>query len=292
MLGMMVFSSSSENTLNIESLEYQIITSLNFRHNDSMFKYAHLFYLYVLALAFIIMFIIAFRDKILKDDVVIIKVYCAVIVGWSLLLILASLTLYFTVGKHIFKVNARLKAFNDYVNQRIHKKLNFLKLIEKPSANIIEMNNVIKKCLKMMYTNDTPTETMAKAFYTLTLYNHYHKLTIRNASINDAFVLFKSTYQVTNTYNPAAYLQRYGTYIEDINSSIIMENIDKTVRNPNLENALLLCNKWTAATNEAANTIYPEDALNAFGIIAFVIFALNIIAASGAVFAVLQKLDI
>jgi hypothetical protein len=194
-------------------------------------------------------------------------------------MIVISMVMYFTVGKQLFKVNDKLKNFDRYVNAHIYKKLNFLKLIENPPMSIIESNTVIQKCLQIAYSSTASTTDLAKAFYTLTLFHHYQKLSSRNPLIYDAFKLFKATYQITNDYLPSAYLQRYGTYIEDIGSTLILPNLARHIKNVNLDSAVLLCNKWVSRTNELANTFYPEDAMTAFLGITIVIFLTNLFCA-------------
>lgn len=163
----------------------------------------------------------------------------------------------------IKRAEERTREMNNFIYDNIYKKGNFFKYIEKPKKNIIDVNNSINNCLKLLQKEQDPLQ-LAKGFYTLTLYYYYQNFSLKNVNINKAFEIFSLKSQLTRDKFPSGYMQRYGTFIENIGENIIRPKMPST---SHVNEAMFKCDEWISRTNEYANTIYPSEAYNAFMIL-------------------------
>lgn len=269
----------SENDVNINTLEYQSVQSLSMRNTTTSFNYTYVLILPLIALVCVLLFFALWliwapiTQAIYPSNIKNMLRLAYIVFGAAVFVVGSQALVYFKVGKNIGYVSDRLNKFDLYVCSHIYTRSAFLKVIKEPATNIIGVNNAVHKCLKIMYTRDTSVDELAKAFYTLTIYYHFQKLSLRNYMIYDAFKtfgIFNLPYLLKRECKPSAYLSRYGTYIEDISDILIRSNLDKNIRNLNVDEAFLKCSEWILVTSELANGIYPEDAFNAFIIIAII----------------------
>jgi len=276
---MVVQQGANENPLNIESIDFTTIQSLSF--SGGQFNYLYFMILPIGALAGVIVFTVlnALLGKGVPPSRQI-KGLLFVIGLSALIMIVLQLFAYMKLGKSIKLVAKRLDFFNRYVCSKIYKNLRFLSLIQNPQVSIVGTMSSVQKSLATLSTGDT-VENYAKAFFTVTLFYHYQKISLRNPIIFDAFDIFKPSSLLGGGCNPGNYLARYGTYIEDISETVIRPVLPKELQgNQVVEQAIILNNEWITNANGYANTIYPEDAFNSFAILAIVTILIQMVPVS------------
>ena len=251
--------------LNNQTADFETIKSLNFFGGKFNYSYFLIFPLLAIAgiIGFIAMTFIVPRETPMPREV---KGIVFVILLSSLTMLFCQGVIHVQVGKSIRAVSRRLTFFNRYVCSRIYKNYTFLQNIQDPKANILSVNQSILNSLKLL-TPDMSDQDLAKAFYTLTMFYHYQKIGLRNTAIFEAFDLFDPTSLLLGACSPADYLPRYGTYIEDIGESIIRPGLvtqGVSIPSARVNEILALTSEWATNTNGYANTLYPEDAFNAF----------------------------
>lgn len=161
-------------------------------------------------------------------------------------------------------VNKRLTIVDNYICSKIYRNSNVLKLLQEPKTDFISIINTIQEVMRLLPQNIKEAE-LAKVFYTLHLYFHYHKIGVRNPRIQQALNTFSISSLLLRQCKPSKYFNRFGTYIEDINETIkeyLPQNFSKT--DLRVRNALNKCYVMVMQTNNMANSIYPEDALRPF----------------------------
>jgi hypothetical protein len=266
--------SGNPNPLNIEALDYAVIYALSF-NNKGDFNYTYMFIIFLgIGLMstvfhknkwlFYIYNMINPKSKRSALDNPIINTLMTISLFGLLIAVVAQSLLTVLAGKSIIMVNKRATLLNTFICTRIYKKGVFLKNLETPKRNIIDTEDTIVKCLKLL-EKEKDVMSLAKGFYTLTLYRYYQNLTLNNPNINGAFELFNSNSLLQNHIKqkcrPSSYMQRYGTFIEDIGESLIRPHMSKSSL---VNNAMNKCDEWISSTNEFSNTLYPSEALNAF----------------------------
>jgi hypothetical protein len=255
--------SSISSPLNKETVDYETIKSLSW---SGKFNYILFIIFPVVTLLGVVGFVAlhVFLNRTDKKPVPPSLVKFIIIVTIiSILSLTIFLTVFFTIGKDIRQVKSRVDYFNRYVCSRIYKNSAFLKLMSDPKSNIVGIEQTIQEALKLI-TPDQCNEDIAKAFYTVTMFNHFQKIGLRNTAIFEAFDLFNPISLLVGGCNPADYMNRYGTFIEEINDLIIRPNMKQITDVTRLDEILATTSDWIGRTNGYANTLYPEDAFNSF----------------------------
>jgi hypothetical protein len=228
-------------------------------------------------LLIIVFFILKIFIKTIDSDGTagIVQLFACVIGFSAIFAVIMQYLVYKYVGQNIVVVNERLDIFNNFVCVNLYKNIAFLSKIERPQISIVGVNMIIRDCLKMVYLKETSETDLTKAFYTLTLFNHYQQLSLRSKTIYNSFKIFKYTELLSNRCSPATYLSASGTYIEDISNTLIIPNLPSKVNNIFLERALTRCNELLIKTNELANTLYPQDAFFSFTLVSVLTMIIN-----------------
>lgn len=255
--------------LNMDTLEFEAMlsTELFKLSKYSMWLFIILPLLSIFLLA--VMGIVAISIKSTTPIPSIIKYTTWILVAHNVLIFLGFSIFYFQARFQTNTVRSRINSFNNYVCTKLYRNSKFLNVIKNPQTDIISIVSKFTESLSHLPLN-SDKDQYAKAFYTLTLYYHYHKIGIRNPRIKGALDLFNPLSILLSNCNPAGYLNRYGTYIEDI-SELIKQYLPKTV-NPNndlVKQGLDQCYSWVIQTNNLANSLYPEDALRPFLMLTF-----------------------
>lgn len=256
--------------LNHQTLDYESVSSNSFEFNTS-FNYTYflilpgLSFLGILTFGLINIFTV---DENYRLPQTIRKMISGMII--SLIIVLALQTLvYLFSNRNIKNVKKRLDDCDNYICSRIYKNVKFLEFIDEPKESIISTSNSVNNALSSL-KEDISIEDYAKAFYTITLFNHYQKLSLTNPSIQQAFELFNPSVLLSyKGCKPSKYFNRYGSYIEDISETIIRPALPRTITKDAIKvsKAFELYNDWIVNTNNLANAIQPQQALNSFIIV-------------------------
>ena len=259
--------SNLNSPLNHETLDYESVSSNSFDFNTS-FNYTYFLILPGLALFGILLFIlikIYFIDNSVTIPLDVRKLIGGMLI--SIIIVLAIQSLIFIYSNITIKaVKNRLDKCDKYVCNRIYKSVKFLELIDEPKESIISTNNAITDAFNLLDENIS-IEELAKSFYTISLFNHYQKLSLSNPSIGKAFEIFNPSILLSSSgCNPSKYFSRYGSYIEDISETIIRPSLPKLISKDSIKmnKAFEIYNNWIVTTNNLANSISPQHALKSF----------------------------
>jgi len=257
--------------LNSETTDFIAIQSLTF--GAGPFNYMYFIILPMVALGCIVALLfyrITWTDIPLPIEMKKFLFLLAIVTG---IVLLVQNVIYQRSKVSIRAVEKRLESFNKYVCTKIYKSIKFLENISEPLGSIIAVNDAVRRSMVQL-DGTLESVQLAQAFYTITMFNHFQKIGLRNPRIFDAFDLFKPASLLNAKCNPGSYLTRYGTYVEDIAESIIRPNLTPELRDDpiKVDEALQLCNEWITNTNSYANTLYPEDAFNSFMIMVILTF--------------------
>jgi hypothetical protein len=256
--------------LNHQTLDYESVSSNSFEFNTS-FNYTY--FLILPGLSFLGILIFSLINIFTVDEnyrlpQTIKKMISGMII--SLIIVLALQTLlYLFSNRNIKNVKKRLDDCDNYICSRIYKNVKFLDFIDEPKESIISTSNSINNALSSL-KEEISIEDYAKAFYTITLFNHYQKLSLTNPSIQQAFELFNPSVLLSyKGCKPSKYFNRYGSYIEDISETIIRPALPRTITKDAIKvsKAFELYNDWIVNTNNLANAIQPQQSLNSFIIV-------------------------
>jgi len=266
--------------LNHQTLDYESVSSNSFEFNTS-FNYTYflilpgLSFLGILTFGLINIFTV---DENYRLPQTIRKMISAMII--SLIIVLALQTsVYLFSNRNIKNVKKRLDDCDNYICSRIYKNVKFLEFIDEPKGSIISTSNSVNNALSSL-KEDISIEDYAKAFYTITLFNHYQKLSLTNPSIHQAFELFNPSVLLSyKGCKPSKYFNRYGSYIEDISETIIRPALPRTITKDAIKvsKAFELYNDWIVNTNNLANAIQPQQALNSFIIVIILTVIIQIV---------------
>lgn len=266
--------------LNHETLDYESVSSNSFDLNTS-FNYTYFLILPGLALFGLAAFILIKLYVIDKNEVIpqdIRKLIRGMVISLVIVIILQTI-LYIISNNTIRKVKNRLDKCDTYVCNNIYKNIKFLQLLDEPKNSIVSTNNAISDAFKLLQ-EDISVEELAKSFYTITLFNHYQKLSLSNPSIDKAFDIFNPSVLLSSTgCKPSKYFTRHGSYIEDISETIIRPALPKVISKDviKINKAFELCNNWIVTTNNLANSIQPQTALTTFIIMIIVTIIIQIV---------------
>ena len=256
--------------LNHQTLDYESVSSNSFEFNTS-FNYTY--FLILPGLSFLGILIFSLINIFTVDEnyrlpQTIKKMISGMII--SLIIVLALQTLlYLFSNRNIKNVKKRLDDCDNYICSRIYKNVKFLDFIDEPKESIISTSNSINNALSSL-KEEISIEDYAKAFYTITLFNHYQKLSLTNPSIQQSFELFNPSVLLSyKGCKPSKYFNRYGSYIEDISETIIRPALPRTITKDAIKvsKAFELYNDWIVNTNNLANAIQPQQSLNSFIIV-------------------------
>ena len=264
--------------LNIDTLEYNTMMSTRFFVLSKFNMWLFMVFPLLTLLSFLIMGIFVIIKNIALPTLF--KYTAWIFVAHNFLIFIGYSLFFFRARYQHGVVSSRILGFNQYVCQRIYRNTKFLNFLKTPQTDMVSIVNIFTDSMLKIPINSNKND-LAKAFYTLTLYYHYHKIGVRNPKIMGALSLFNPTMLLIKSCQPADYLNRYGTYIEDI-SELIKHYLPVYLNpstNPNTIPALDLAYNWTLQTNNYANSLYPEDALRPFVLLTSINLTLQTISA-------------
>ena len=259
--------------LNIQTVDYNTISSLGM---GGTFNYLYFIVLPAIALGGISLFgVLSYYFPPKNPLTGGVKSMIVVLALASLFVLVLQILFTIYVGGAIRNTKRKLDTLNNYMCSKIYKNIKFLNYIKEPKTTIISIDNTMQAILKdpEAVPDAMPVEDMAKLFYTLSIFNHYHKIGLRNDEIFKAFNIFQPTVILSGSCYPADYLTRYGTYIEDISDNTIRMYLRPAMLDRNqdeIDEAIGLCNEWITETSSKANTLYPEDSYTMFLIMAVI----------------------
>ena len=236
--------SKNKTVLNIETIEYASVYYLT--------------YLWVIFLGFAFLLLLSFKVNNESE-------YAVVNIGLIALFVafVVQIIITYFASDFINKVKLQAEVLNTYIRTYIYKKSEIAEKLKQPNTDMNRKYTTILECIKILKNEQNQTE-LAKGFYTLTLYNYYSDLLVQNTTIlQGAYKIFDFNTLLTekNKVTPAAYMPRYGTFIEDIGEKYIRPHMSSSTL---VNEAMYECDKMVAKTNELANTFYPDQAYNAF----------------------------
>lgn len=157
--------------------------------------------------------------------------------------------------------DAKIQNFDNFVCSKLTRESAINILLSK-KADPKDRNQLIKDIVANKLPNDT--EGDAKVFYTIHLYQYFHKLGMNHVHLPAALALLKNSSRLTKC-NPSKYFTRYSTNIQDLTEKLR----DILRENDNLDNstlaALELCRKWVKQTMVMANDLKSDNITNLFG---------------------------
>ena len=198
---------------------------------------------------------------------------------------------YFQGSKGLSPINKRIQSFNKYVYDHMYKgtglgnvltTFNFYKPLSEVQSNPITQKSAQKSALSVL-PKDITAESLAKAFFTVNMHSHFHKLGLRNPSTQRALSLFDPlSLLIPSLFSPADYLFKRGTFIDDISDKLGNPNagfLDTEILQNGtvVNNAIALNAEWIAEANNRGNNIYAEDANIPFFIMATMMMMVQIV---------------
>jgi hypothetical protein len=247
--------------LNEDTLEFDAIPSTSFfTFSDYNMWLFFIFPLIVFA-SLLVIPVLTSNNFIIPD---IIKILIWVLLFHNIMVFIVFAIFFFESRYKNSLVNKRLSIVDNYICSKIYRNANVLKILREPRTDFISIINTIQEVMRLIPQN-IKEDDLAKVFYTLHLYFHYHKIGVRNPRIQQALNTFSISSLLLRQCKPTKYFNRFGTYIEDINETIkeyLPQNFSKT--DIRVKNALNKCYVMVMQTNNMANSIYPEDALRPF----------------------------
>jgi len=270
--------------LNMETIEFNVMNSTSFLSYSKYMMWLFLA-LPILALGGCITFIAVTYAKTKLgsslSNAPTMSSLTWVILMHNLLLFIGFLLFFMNSRRQNSSAILRVDKCNNFIKDKIYKSASFLKKLATPQTDIISLMNTFTEAMKELPTN-IEVPQLAKAFYSLHIYSHFHKLGIRNPRLIEALGIFDPMSLLIGICDAANYLNRYGTFIED-NSELIKKylppNIDTTseMGRNNVKAALTLCYDWITQTNNLANSLYPEDSWRPFQRMFLVLITLNLV---------------
>jgi len=261
--------------LNMETIEFNVMNSTSFLTYSKYMMWLFLA-LPLLALGGC-MVTIGFNLGKNPSSSPIISSLTWVIVMHNLLLFIGFLLFFMNSRHQNAAAIQRVDKFNNFIGDKIYKSASFLKNLMTPQTDIISIMNTFTNAMKVIPENLEATQ-LAKVFYSLHMYYHFHKLGIRNPKLIDALGIFNPLSLLIGNMDAANYLNRYGTFIEDTNELIkkyLPTTLDKN--SVVVKSALNTCYDWITQTNNLANSLYPEDSWRPFQRMFLVLITLNLI---------------
>jgi len=268
--------------LNMETIEFNVMNSTSFLTYSKYMMWLFLA-LPILALTGCVVFV-ALTYIMTKDgsslplpNAPTMSSLTWVIVMHNLLLFIGFLLFFMNSRHQNAAAIQRVDKFNNFIGDKIYKSATFLKNLATPQTDIISIMNTFTNALTTIPENLEATQ-LAKAFYSLHMYFHFHKLGIRNPKLIDALGIFNPLTLLIGNCDAANYLNRYGTFIED-NSELIKKYLPLTIdkNSVRVKTALNTCYDWITQTNNLANSLYPEDSWRPFQRMFLVLITLNLI---------------
>lgn len=239
----------SANKLNIQSSKYNSIRIFDILNNDGSFN---MFYVSSLHGVSFILAVVAFiyLDKLQPN------VYIGMIVS---VLIIVLHILMMNVNKHYTETKYRINQLNRSICNNIYKKVDFLKIIRNSlTISTFHIRDTITNCLKTI-GKDVSEKDLIKAFFTLTMFNHFAKIHHSNRKIDhkQLFGLFDYTTLLCKNCNPVRFLHVSGTQIEHITDTLIEPNIH--FRTASAIKAMKECAIIVDSINIEANNLNMDD---------------------------------
>lgn len=247
--------------LNQDTLEFDAIPSTSFFTFSDYNMWLFFIFPIIAFLSLLIIPLVASTNFIIPDMV---KIFIWVLLFHNIMVFLVFSIFFFQARYQNGLVNKRLNIVDNYICSKIYRNTNVLKILREPKTDFISIVNTIQEVMRLLPQN-IKEDDLAKVFYTLHLYFHYHKIGVRNPRIQQALNTFSTSALLLKQCKPSKYFNRFGTYIEDINETIkeyLPKNFSKT--DIRIRNAFNKCYVMVVQTNNMANSIYPEDALRPF----------------------------
>lgn len=284
------------NIVNEDSLDYKVSKTFNV-FLASGFNYKYFLILPLLQLLPLIAIIVTNVIRKRKTPPGTFEMGTSVVILMCVLFVQGIISLvlnyifYFSASKGLTPINKRIKSFNSYVYSRMYKgaqimdiqtTFKFYSVLSEVQSNPFALQYPAKTALGSLPSNIN-AETLARAFFTINMYMHFHKLGVRNSSTYRAMSLFSPiVLLMPSLYSPADFLFKRGTFIEDVSDKLGSPTAGylspDILKDTNLVNQAIALNaEWIAEANNRGNSIYAEDATIPFFIMAIMILMIQIV---------------
>jgi hypothetical protein len=187
-------------------------------------------------------------------------IFIAMLAGYNILVLIVNLPNYLSTRKKIKNIQERLNKVDNFICSNIYKNPYILKLLILED-DTYALDEKIKNILQDIPT-DIKSKDLAKLYYTLHLYTHFHKIGINDDRTKDAISKFKPL-SIISGCSFVQYFYRYGTFIENINNSL-SQYTPNNIPNKIVTQALTMCYANISQTNILVNSVRIENALSPF----------------------------
>lgn len=249
--------------MNKETIEYNILNSITFTQFN---KYT----MWTFIPLYLLLTIFAGTAMRMDFDAKNIKLLLLIIFVYNLVISLLYFRFYIGYYKKIKSIKKQLDTANNFICNNIYKNRYVLNKLINPQEYSDLRDKVVKGILNDIPVDIKPEE-LAKIYYTLHLYEHLHKLGNKDANINDALNSF-SPFKIIASCDFIQYFNRYGSYIETINTKLSMYT-PNNIPNKTVTKAFNICDENITDTNNLANSINLDNSIPPF----ITLFSINFI---------------
>jgi hypothetical protein len=249
--------------LNVNTLHYKATQAYNkFTNGQTFNMYIFLILSVIGFIASLLSIIVNVSPSNNKNEQLLVIVLCFGF-GFTLFVLQCMFGFGLVNNNYIAPAKKALQDFNDLVISHIYKNPSFLKLIyNSQNISIVGVNNTIKSCLATITQSNVKitSKDIANAFYTLSIYAHLDKIVQNTSNIkqSDIFSIFDNTAILTKQCKVVEYLQRNGTFIEDISETLLRPNIGSKIDPNILKEAIDIYRGYIKETNIAAGNVYTK----------------------------------
>lgn len=244
---------------------------------SAKYKYGWFVILPWISLLFVVIALVQMgsrREKHLEITPGLVQVVLYATLAQSVIALFANHAIFFYAYYVLKGTSFRIDNYNKHVLANMAQRADFLAYLQKLPTNSIGIANVSRDALKTLFRNGTkPTkEDLAKAIFSLNLYEHYQQLGYRNPILYEALDSFRIYTFIFSkqSFSPALYLRRRATLIRDNGEKYrsrivnIFSEMGLALDNKLIDDALIISSRATAEANNLANAFYPEDAMSRF----------------------------
>lgn len=294
-------NSVETNIINERSFDYKVSKTFNsifsFGFNYNIFTILPILQLIPIIIIIVVFYVRRKRDPSYTPNIpTTLAVLISVLVIQSLISLVFNNIAYFSSSSALTPINKRIASFNSYVYKRMYKgmqsalvpsmdmsdegnqstSLNFYSSLGEVYSNPFTLQSAIKDALHKLPPNISPQD-LAKAFFTVSMFTHFHKLGVRNPSLYKAINQFKPIILLLPMlFTPSDFLVKKGTFIDDIGDRLADRNGSylnaELLKKPDVvSEAVMLHSEWIAESNNRANSMFVEDATIPFFVMAVLI---------------------
>lgn len=183
------------------------------------------------------------------------SMFLAMILGIGTIL---YLILYrFTAYKKYRIANLNIQGFNGYVRSLLYRNGNFLKPLSVVPLNFMEIDKAIRTSLSTL--TDASPQDLAKAFFTINLYQQMLKIGLNNPNLPDALAIFKPiNVLVPSRFNPSDYIPVNNIFLEDYAENyfaLLPPKVRVAAMKKHQAITVMVSDWMTIATNKALNML-------------------------------------